>query len=315
MQDSGSDADQILMAIGPHTATVLVTSGIWLVVLALLRLGAARRERRRLGSLRHQLADASQANLAATHSFRDRLSDQDAILDRIVSVSGRILNGGITDPKLTLDDVRLIEGHARDARALIENTVIELRLASGLNDLAPETVDLRGEIETVSRTFVPARIATNGPNLVARTNAPMFRVLLRSLIAAAVERGSDEIDVVVAHDKSTVLCTISDDADCETAPSPPQLAATLATALDTEITVSRRMRRNLYTVSFPAAARRVSAATPLDVLGERKAAAADPASMSDPSIDRSHRIVFPEPVARDEIETVAARRRRHPITR
>jgi hypothetical protein len=308
--------DQDHMAFG-QIATSLVACVVWFIVFGVFRVVTMKRERDRMGGLHRQLAEADRANQATVDLFRNRLRNHDTILAKIIQTSDRILNSGITDPNLTLDDVRLIGGHARDARALIEETTVEFGLGTGRHDLATEKIDVRREVDAVSSLFAPGSVSTTGPHLGARTVGPMFRVLLRSLIAAAVARGSDEIDVAVAHDGSAVLCTVSDDAGVESVPCVPPLAAALAAALDTDITSSRRMRRNHYTVSLPAAAMPTDTVAPLDVLGARASVAQedDPVPTRRRPVDRSYRIEFAEPFQRDENQTVAARRRTHLLNR
>ena len=307
-----------------HTATALLTTIAWLVLFGACGIALSRRHNGQVDSLQLQLAEAKRAGWEATDSFRYRLGNHDAVLTRIAEISGDILGNGITDPNMTLDEVRLIDAHAREAKALIEDTAIEIGLRAGRRNPEGAVVNLRDEIETVASRFFGCGISTAGPSLLARTNAPMFRVMVRSLVAAAVDRRSPEIDIVVARNGSTVLCTVSDNAAGEHLPAVPALAAALATALGNGIETTRRMRRNLYTVSLPTEPglpiepHEATATAPLDVFGTRDLpiSTADGPPATPHGYPEPHRHVeFPDAIVRDQNQTVAARRKSQVITR
>jgi hypothetical protein len=316
-----------LIAITPLLVTIIAaerTSGwvvtgaasVWIALVAVYHTGLISRDRRRRDALRHAVDEIQRARLVGCESFQNRLEDQRSILGRIIAISQQIVGDGITDPWITLDNVRHLEAHARQGEALIENAIAELHLDSDSNPAKPADVDVRDAVEEVAARFPRAGVVTVGARQYAHTDPALLRVVLRNLVAAAVERGAVRIDMSVARDGLVVRVTVSDDGpECM---SIPRLPAALAKAFGSTIEVARWMNRNHFSVAMPAARppRDTLDAAPLDVLGSRSTAS----SPSSPDIEHRKpsirgRIVFPEPVERDQSQTVAARRRDDLIAR
>lgn len=282
----------------------------WIVLVGVYHTLLVSRDRRRRDALRHAVDEIQRARLAGCESFQNRLDDQRSILGRILTVSQQIVSDGITDPWITLDNVRHLEAHAHHGQALIEDAVAELRLENDSNPAEPTDVDVRDAADEVAARFPGAGVVTAGARRFAHTDPALLRVVLRNLVAAAVERGAMQIDISVAGDGSVVRVTISDDGpECM---STPRLPAALAEALGSTIEVARRMNRNHFSVALPAAEppRQSVEAAPLDVLGSR---GTPPPPAEQVIVHRKpasrERIVFPEPVERDQSQTVAARRK------
>jgi hypothetical protein len=301
-----------------HTGGWMVTGGAlgWIVLVCAYHALLVSRARDRRNRLRQVIDETQQARSIACDSFQDRLDDQQAILGRIITLSQQIVADGITDPQVTLDNVRHLEAHARDGQALIEDTIAELRVENSSNPVVPTDVDVRDAVEEVAVRFPRAGIVTAGARHFARTDRVLLPVVLRNLVAAALERGAAQIDMCVARDGSVVMVTVSDDGPESV--SVPRLPAAIAEALDSTIVVTRRMNRNHFSVVLPAAGPPPETAdpAPLDVLGSRSTAlpATEPDTKHRKPAGRG-RIVFPEPAARDHSQTVAARRKDDVIAR
>ncbi len=266
--------------------------------------------RRRHNVLRRQVDAEKSARRADSAAFRDRLNDHAAILERIITIGEQIVADGITDPHLTLDSVRLLTSHARDAEALTEDTLTQIRLESDTAPVELTLVDLRDQIDLATARFPEADVTKTGTRHFAYTDPTAFRVLVRSLVTAAIERGCRQIDVAAARDGTSIVCTVSDDAPEPT--TPPRIAIALAQALDTRIEISRRIGRNHFSFSSPAApapASENAMDAPLDVIGDRPPTTPPEPLPKRPRVtDRYGRVVFPEPIERDDTQTVAARR-------
>ncbi len=296
----------------------VVTGGAlgWILLVGAYHALLVSRARDRRNRLSHVINETQQARSADCDSFQDRLEDQQAILGRIITLSQQIVADGITDPRMTLDNVRHLEAHARDGQALIEDTVAELHVENSSKPVAPTDVDVRDAIEEVAARFPRAGIVTAGARHFAHTDRVLLPVVLRNLVAAAVERGAAQIDMSVARDGSLVVVTVSDDGpECV---SVPRLPAAIAVAFDSTIVVARRMNRNHFSLTIPAAGppRQTVEPAPLDVLGSRSTALppTEPDAKDRKPAGRG-RIAFPEPVARDQSQTVAARRKDNFIAR
>jgi hypothetical protein len=302
---------------GPAGWLVAVGATGWLAILGGYHLLIGARTRRRHQALQDRIDATDRARLANSGSFRDRLNEHAAIQDRIITIGEQILADGITDPNLTLDHVRLLTTHARDAQALTEDTLTQIGLESGIERTEITRVDVRDQIEQIGARFPGTGMITTGARHFAYTDPAILRVMVRSLISAAVARGCHQIDAAVARDGASVVCTVSDDGSTST--TPPPMAIALARSLGTEIESSRRIGRNHFSVSVPAAPAPPSQNgidTPLDVIGDRIPAPAPEQPPSKPRLARgSGMVVFPEPVEHDITRTVAARKKDELIAR
>lgn len=316
-----------VVAITPLLVTIIAAEGTsgwvvtggasgWIVLVGVYHSLLVSRDRRCRDALRHTIEEIQRARLVGSESFQDRLDDQRSILGRIITISQQIVADGITDPRITLDNVRHLEAHAHHGQALIEDAIAGLRLENDNNPAEPTDVDVRDAVEEVAARFPSAGVVTAGARHFAHTDPALLRVVLRNLVAAAVERGATRIDISVARDGLVVLVTISDDGPkCM---SIPRLPAALAKAFGSTIEVAHRMNRNHFSVAIPAAGppRQTGDAAPLDVLGSRYTALphTEPDTKHRKPAGRG-RIVFPEPVERDQSQTVAARRKDDLIAR
>lgn len=256
---------------------IVGTALAWLLAVVAYRGLSNTYEHRRRKALREQIADLRQARNEAASAFQDRLLEQQAILDRIRSISDTMLDEGIIDPTLAINSIRLIQSHARDAQIHIDDTIIEAQVGIGAESVFIETVNVRNQVEQVVAQFVRKGIntITSGPALFGETDAAMFRLIIRSLINGAVARNADQIDVSVASDGDSVVCTVSDDgADTrklgEKAVS--GLARSLIATLGATIECSNVLGRNRYALAVPRAEAPDTVAAsddPVDVLGSK----------------------------------------------
>lgn len=312
---------------GSGLGTIVFTSAaiLWAVVFVTYRAIAHTHQRRRRQILQQELADTRRARLEASEVFQDRLNDHYAILDRIGEISEVLLAEGIIDPQLALRSVRLIESHARDAQIQIEDAIIEVRVETGVQETSIETVNARDEVEQVVAPFVRSGIdvVTSGPRHFVETDPAMFRLIVRSLVAGAIDRGADDVDVSIARDEDTVVCTVSDGGpDCSRVglDAVSALAQALAATTGTELGFFRVLGRNQFSVEAVAAEPPDvpgQPAAPMDVLGELPP--------SEPRVDTSRTprpvhtheelITFLEDQERDRRRSVAARRKRELLAR
>jgi hypothetical protein len=273
-------------------------------------------QRRRM--LREEIAELRQARNEATSAYQDRLLEQQAILDRIRNISDRMLDEGIIDPALAINNVRLIQSHARDAQVHIDDSIIEAQVAIGTESVFTETINVRDQVEEVVAQFARKGFdtITSGPTLYGETDAAMFRLIIRSLINGAVARDAGQIDVTVASDGDYVVCTVSDDgADTRKLglKAVSGLARSLVATLDSTIECSNVLGRNRYALAVPVAEApgTVAADDPVDVLGSK------PRSLEPQALPPvAHRIavvsdlVTFERDTMDRTESIAARRER-----
>lgn len=305
-----------------RSVLLIVAALIWLLALVTYRGLALAHEHWRRRTLRKEIATARRARLDAYATFQDKLNDQHAILDRIAEITEAILEEGIIDPQLAIDSVRLASSHAREAQALVEDTIIEIRVETGAADVDVETFDTRDEIEDVARLFVRSgvKVVTRGPRQFVDSDPSLFRLMVRGLVASAVEREAEDIDVSVARDGNAIVCTVSDNGHNKSHDGVASVSAvtkSLALTVDATLGYSRVLGRNQYSVAIPAAETPEYAtitATPMDVLGQRHTSQAAPQPPADP-LPRGGRseeemITFLHDQERDLERTVAARRER-----
>ncbi len=310
-----------------RSALLVTASVIWLIALVTYRGLALAHEHWRRRSLRNEIAAARRARRDASATFQDKLNDQHAILERIAQISETILVEGIIDPQIAIDNVRLISSHAIEAQALVEDTITEARVEIGVAAVETEVFDTRDEIETVVTPFVRsgAKISTGGPRHFAETDIAMFRLMLRGLVGGAVARNAEEIDVAVARDGDTVVCTVSDNGPDQSVGGLAAVSSVTKSAAYTvgaSVEFSRALGRNQYSIAVPATDTPESAkpaTTPMDVLGRRRPPA--PTPQSPPSGFRHQPqaedeiVTFLGDQERDLAHTVAARRERHVTSR
>lgn len=301
------------------------TALTWAVVFAIYRAFAATHQHRRRALLQLELANTRRARLEANAAFQDRLNDHYAVLDRIAEISEDLLKEGIVDPQLALHSVRQVEAHARAAQIQIEDAIIEVRVDAGVHEPSIETVNTRDQIEQVVAPFARTEtsIATSGPRHFATTDAAILRLIVRSLVAGAVDRDANDVDVSVSRDSDLVILTVSDDGpDCSRlgldAISP--LARSLAPAAHSELRFLRALGRNQYSVAMPAADPPLSAgqpATPMDVLGDRAPSGGRIEVQLPPSphLTPEEMVTFAEDQERDRQHSIAARRERGLLAR
>ncbi len=306
----------------PRTGLVFLAAVIWLIVLVAYRSLAHTYEHRRRQVLRQEVADARRARLEATDAFQDKLISQQAILDRIVAIGGLIVEEGIIDPQLALNNLRLILSHAKDAQTQIDDAIIEARVAIGAEEASPGIINLRDEIEEIASPFNRhgVNIATDGPALFGETDAAMYRLIVRSLIAGAVDRGADQVGVTVASNGESVVSTVSDDgADCTPVrlDAVSALAQSLAATMGAVLEFACVLGRNQFSIAVPLAAAPDTAepeATPMDVLGalsQSQAPADEPLpSPSGNVFSHQELITFVQERERLRKDSVAARRKR-----
>ena len=249
----------------------------WLVAVVAYRGLRNTYDHQRRRALREEIAQLRQARNEATSAFQDRLLEQQAILDRIRDISDAMIDEGIIDPTLAINNVRLIHSHARDAQVHIDDTIIEAQVGIGAESVFTETFNVRDQVEEVVAQFARQgfNTITSGPTLFGETDAAMFRLIIRSLINGAVARDAGQIDVTVASDGDYVVCTVSDDgADTRKLgiEAVSGLARSLVATLGTTIEFSNVLGRNRYAIAVPRIElpdAAVAADDPVDVLGSK----------------------------------------------
>ncbi|MDJ0664816.1 MAG: hypothetical protein QNJ75_09665 [Acidimicrobiia bacterium] len=259
------------------TGLVIGTAITWLLAVVAYRGLSNTYEHQRRRALREQIAELRQARNEATSAFQDRLLEQQAILERIRDISDRMIDEGIIDPTLAINNVRLMQSHARDAQVHIDDSIIEAQVAIGAESVFVETLNVRDQVEEVVAQFARkgSNTITSGPTLYGETDAAMFRLILRSLINGAVARDAGQIDVTVASDGDHVVCTVSDDgADTSKLglKAVSGLARSLVATLDVAIDCSNVLGRNRYAIAVPrvdAPAEAEKLQGPVDVLGNK----------------------------------------------
>ena len=197
----------------PSRPYLIAMALLWILGVVLYRALSHAYGQYRRKVLRQEVANVRQARLEAAAAFQDQLLAQEALLDRIVDISQRLLDDGIIDPHLALRNVGLILSHARDAQIGIDDAIIETQVGIGAERALIAAVNVRDQIEEVASPFGRRGISivTAGPTLYATTDAAMLRLITRSLINGAVAREADQIDVTIASDVDHVVCTVSDD--------------------------------------------------------------------------------------------------------
>ncbi len=299
---------------------VIAAAVAWLIVFALYRGFVQAYGRRRRQILRREIAEERRARIETTDAYQDKLLDHDAILERIVEISDAIIEEGIIDPRLTIRNVRLIQAHAADAQILIDDAIIEARVAIGAEEVVAEPINLRDEIERVAAPFARGDIgiATSGPRVWGDTDPAMLRLVLRSLISGAIGRGAEQIDVSVARDAERAVCTVSDDGeDCSRhgLDAVSALATSLAGTLTAEIEFTRALGRNQYSIAVlgaPTPPEADPSHSPIDVIGGRnlQQELVTEQPVKKPAFTPEELITFVRERERNRKDTVAARRER-----
>jgi len=298
---------------------IVGTALAWLLAVVAYRGMSDIYEHERRGVLREEIAELRQARNEATSAFQDRLIEQQAILDRISDISDRMIDEGIIDPSLAIKKVRLIQSHARDARAHIDDSIIEAQVGIGAESVFTETLNIRDQIEEVVAQFARKgfNTITSGPTLYGETDAAMFRLIIRSLINGAVARDAGQIDVTVASDGDHVVCTVSDDgADTRKLgiKAVSGLARSLVATLSTTIECSHVLSRNRYAIAVPlveAPATDAAADDPVDVLGDKpRSVELQEAPTTSRRIAAVSDLVTFERDTMDRTESIAAKRER-----
>ncbi len=310
-----------LIAKRDNSDSLLVVAAIsWLLVVALYRGLVRAHEHWRRKVLRQEIAEARRARIEATSAYQDKLIDQQAILDRIISISDALLDEGIIDPQLAINNIRLIRSHARDADTQIDDAIIEGRVAIGAEEAVFETIDLRDEIEEIASPFARrgTSISTAGPANFGTTDPAMFRLIVRSLITGAIDRDAADIAVAVTRNDDSVVCTVSDDGtDCRRVglDAVSALARSLTATMGATLDYNSALGRNQYSIVVPAAEapQPEPHAAPLDVLGglSRAEAQQEPATVRHPAFSREELVTFVRERERNRSESVAARREQH----
>lgn len=301
---------------------VLAAAILWMISLFAHRGFSLAQARMRRRMLRREVAAARKARLASSEAFQDRLNQQSAILDRIVAISDSVLVEGIVDPARVLDSVRRVNAHAHEAQGLVEDAIAEARIETGSQNFNMESVDARTEIEHVAGPFIRSgkAITTSGAQHFAHTDGAVLRLILRGLVTRAVEVGADDISISVARDDALVVCTVADDGPDRShlgLDDLTPLARSLAEAVAGAISFKRAFGRNQYAISLPVGVAPTNArrqGTPLDVLGSRSAmppAPEIPSPANAPAIDTDEAIAFAVEIERDQVQTVADRRKAH----
>lgn len=307
-----------------RTTVLLIASVAWSLSLLTYRGLALAHEHWRRRTLRTEVADARRARLDASATFEDKLNDQNAVLERIAEISEAILEEGIIDPQLAINNVRLINSHAREAQAFVEDALTEVRVEVGAAAADTETFDARAEIEEIAIPFVRSgvNVETSGSRRFAETDPAMFRLMVRGLINGAVERDAEQIDVSIARDDDSIVCTVSDNGSDNSdlgLDSVSPVTSSLALTVGAELRFTCALGRNQYSLTVPAAetpAFADKATAPMDVLGAPRQESPPPTDTDRPRVvlDREDPIAFP-PQDRAAAETVAARRERQPTAR
>lgn len=299
---------------------LVIAALLWIISLFAYRGFSLAHERWRRNMLRREIAETRKSRLDSSEAFQDRLNEQFAILDRIVDISDSLLADGIVDPSRALDSVRLVNAHAHQAQGLVENAVAEARIETGSQNFNLESVDVRTEIEHVVAPFIRSgqAVTTSGAQHFAHTDAAVFRLLVRAFVSRSVELGAEEIDVSVARDGALVVCTVADDGPDRSElglDDLSPLATSLAVAVDGEFEFGRTFGWNQYSIGLPvgvAPARSHAPGAPMDVLGSRTVSPRPATEVNAPAPRRvaaNQAIAFPIEIERDQVESVAARRK------
>ncbi len=301
-----------------RTGLAIATAGTWLLVAVAYRGMVLTHEHKRRRILRNEIAEARRARLETSDAFQDQLFSQRAILDRIMEISDRILDEGIIDPQMALNNLRLLQSHAADAQTSIDDAIIETRVGIGFELATFDVANLRDEIEQTASPFARRgmSISTAGPALYGETDPAMLRMALRGFISAAITRGADQIDLSIARNEGTVVCTVSDDGkDCSRSglSGLSALTHTLATAMDSDLGFARTLGRNQFSIAVRAAeapSPSIAATDPMDVLGTLIVSepAEEHAAAERDNFSSDELIRFVEERERNRRDTVAARR-------
>lgn len=295
-----------------------VAAVAWFVALVLYRGLSVAHARWRRKTMREEMAATRRARLDSAIRFEDKLNEQHAILERIADISETLVSDGIVDPQLALDNIDLISSHAREAQAQVEDTIIETRVECGSASVDIETFNVRDEIEDIVVPFIRSGIglSTNGPRLFAATDSAMFRLMVRGLITSAAERKSEAIDVTVARNGDTIVCTVSDngfDTSHTGLSWVSPVTKSIAHTVNAELNFSRALGRNQYSVAVPAGQTPEYAkhpTLPLDVRANQSERTV--VRRHNPSItiepDGDEVITFLRDQERDLAHTIAARR-------
>ena len=301
-----------------RTGIAIAAAGLWLLVAVAYRGMVSAQERKRRKILRNEIAEARRARLETSDAFQDQLFSQRAILDRIMEISDRILCEGIVDPQMALNNLRLLQSHAADAQTSIDDAIVETRVGIGFELAVSDTVNLRDEIEHIASPFARRgiSIATAGPALYGETDPAMFRMVMRSFIANAINRDAEHIDISIARNEGTVVCTVSDDGrDCSRIglSGLSALTHTLAAAMERDLSFARALGRNQFSIAIQATEKPSlpeEAADPMDVLGTLMASepAPQPATPGRHTFSQEELVRFVRERERNRRDTVAARR-------
>lgn len=301
-----------------RTAITIAAAGIWLLVAVAYRGMVHAQERKRRKVLRNEIAEARRARLETSDAFQDQLFSQRAILDRIMEISDRILSEGIVDPQMTLNNVRLLQSHAADAQTSIDDAIIETRVGIGFELAVSDIVNLRDEIEHIASPFARRgiSIATAGPALYGETDPAMFRMVMRAFVSNAINREAEQIDISIARNEGTVMCTVSDDGkNCSRVglSGLSALTHTLVVTMGSDLHYARALGRNQFSIALQATEKPSlpeEAAGPMDVLGTLMASepAPEAAAPGRHTFSQEELIRFVAERERNRRDTVAARR-------
>ena len=236
----------------------VVATLLWMLAVVVYRALSKAHELWRRKMLRSEIAEIRRARLDASEAFQATLHTQIAILDRIVDIADSLLTDGIIDPMTALENVRMVASHAEEARGFAEDAIAEVRIETGATTFEMATLDIRSEIEVIAAPFVRAgaNLSTGGKQCLAHTDPAALRIIMRGLIAQAVEHGAREIDVAVAQDGNRAICTVADNGlDRTTADLAviPRVSRALATAIGADIEHSHALGWNRYALTLPLA--------------------------------------------------------------
>ncbi len=305
----------------PGTA-LLLGGVIWAAAIAGSQWLLWREQRARRRALQREVRDVRNARLACNTTFRHRLIYQQAVLDRVLAIGDDVIEEGIIDPSLTLDNVRLIRAHAREAQDAIEDAIIEADVSIGSHEPDLVDIDARDEIEKVAAPFAQTgiNIATSGPRHFVLTDPATYRVIMRGLINSAIARNADDIDVSVASDGDQIVCTVSDNGEPESATSISAMTRTLAATVDADPRFSRALGRNQFSIALPAGERPAgytAPASPMDVLGDVPTSRRPATERRGDGLhmDPGALINFVSTKERDESQSVAAKRKSQLLAR
>ena len=282
------------------TPVLVVATLLWVLTFAVYRGLSIAHERWLRKVLRREISDIRRARLESSEAFQDRLNEQTAILDRIISIADTLVTDGIIDPITALENVRAVASHAYEAKGLAEDAIAEVRMETGSASFDMAGLDLRNEVEEIAAPFIRSghQITTSGPRHFVETDPSVLRIIIRNLITRAIEHDATEIDVSVARDGDRIVCTV---ADYNTDRSDLGLAAvspvsrSLANAVNGRLDFGYALGWNRYSLSLPAAGhhhREPAKAAPMDVLGSRTPPAVPPENSSAQLVKADPRISF-----------------------